>query len=127
MEILAGRGKGDAAKPEIAAGGQKVVEGRVLGGVDAGEADEFLGEAVDVFGNVAVGNFGSQIFAFESEDDGLIDDGGLCPMVVGVGGGDGRQFALPDGAILGTRPRLGREASPKSSWPSCSGDCQMCV
>ena len=89
VEILDCGGDGDAAELEVVFGDADFFEGGRFSGVDAGEADEFLRKSCDVVGDEAIGDFGSEVAAFEAENDGTVDGGALGPVMVGIGGGDG--------------------------------------
>ena len=86
MEILIGRGKGDSPKLQMVACGVQFVDGRPFGGIDAGESYQFLGKAIDVLGDIGIGDFRLKVFAFEPQDDGFVHDGRLGPMMIGIGG-----------------------------------------
>ena len=119
MEILVGRGKGDSPKLQVVSCRPQLIQGRPFGRIDSGKADQLLRKAVDIFSHIGVGDFRLEVFALKAQDDGLIDQGGLRPVVIRIGRGQGcRQFGFPEGESRGGRLTRERGRSPKSSCPS---------
>ena len=87
MEILVRRGNSDAPKPQIIFCDVQFIGGRRLGWIDAGKSNQLLGKAVDIFRDVTVGNFRPQVSALESQNEGFINRGALCPVMIRIGGG----------------------------------------
>ena len=60
VEVLVGRRNRDTAQVQVFLGHVQVFDGRGLGGVDAGEADQLLRESAHVVGDILVGDLGTR-------------------------------------------------------------------
>lgn len=96
VEILCGGADAEALEVEFAGDVGDLVEGVIVGGVDAGETDHFVGVFAAVIGDVFVGDLGAEVFAAEAEDEGAVGGFGGEEVVGGIGLGEEPHFLAGD-------------------------------